>query len=474
MLQMKRIMLVAALFAVAACGDDEQTMKVQDADVTVVATELATGNWQVDFVFPEPQSALIFSRSNGDYRTASWVPIENASPVRRVGGFDSLIFETPQTQFSYDITPYTQGIPQDYTPFLAFTDGGTALYTGQFEVLSVADTAEIEALGGNLQAWQGEQPTLSVRIQSDRPMLWQGGKQQDVVEHVSKGSGAYIYVGESKLKESENYIGVIDEALPDHLQDNLDTDLAALFEIFQDRWGFSLPTRVTIYYAFEGYDRAGFSNKGSVIGTDLMVLQSSGDGLREPNPEYRLRNLWFFAHEGAHMFQSKVMGQFAVGPDAWIHEGGANAMANSAIQTLAGVPDSFILGEYQSAFENCVSDLESGSLMTAHSDGRFYAHYNCGQLFNAAADAALADHDLYGFWVAFSERIDPENRDPSAAFFDTLDALGADPQIGATIRTLAYEDCENPRSELSHLLSVSGLEPVFDENGALVSLKVPA
>ena len=140
-------------------------MKVQDADVTVGATELATGNWQVDFVFPEPQSALIFSRSNGDYRTASWVPIENASPVRRVGGFDSLIFETPQTQFSYEITPYTQGIPQDYTPFLAFTGGGSALYTGQFEVLSVADTAEIEALGGNLQAWQGEQPTLSVRIQ---------------------------------------------------------------------------------------------------------------------------------------------------------------------------------------------------------------------------------------------------------------------------------------------------------------------
>lgn len=470
---LKRIGLAATAIVLVSCAREVTEPPVDGADITAIAIELGSGTWQVTYHLDAPQSALFFSRSNGDYRTATWRPLDGAPPVQRIGGFDSLIFDTPTTQFAYEITPYSQGIPRDYTPFLAFSDGGTAMFTGQFELLPAADEAEIEALAGNLMAWTGEQPQLGVRVRSDRPMLVQGTSVEGMVEHVSNGGGTYVYVGEAELQRGQSYIGVIDGALPEHLRTSLDEDLSALFAIYEEKWGFALPTRSTIYYAFGGFDHPGFSNKGSVLGTDLMVLQSSGEGLREPNPENRVRNLWFFAHEGAHMFQSHVMQQFSVGPDAWIHEGGANAMANSAIQSLPGVPDSFIIGEYRTAFENCVTDLERGDLTTAHVDGRFYAHYHCGQLFNAAADAALPDHDLYAFWIAFTAKSEPDGTGPAEAFYATLDELGADPRVAASIRALATTPSEDPRAALSDLLSTSGLNPEFDDMGALVSLELP-
>ncbi len=473
MLGLKRFAQAMVVFAIAACSVDQPIVTIEGADVTVIASELKTGQWQIDFVYPEPQSVLFFSRSRGDYRVDTWTPLGDAPAVQRLGGFDALVFDTPTAEFSYTIVPYSEGIRQDYTPFLAFSDGGTAVFTGQFELLAAADAEAVEALGGNLMTWQGEQPDLGVRVQSARPMIMQGARMDGFAEHVSHGGGTYIYVGDSKLQEEDSYIGVIDSALPDHLKNSLDQDLAALFKIYEARWGFQLPTRATLYYAFEGYDRPGFSNKGSVLGTDLMVLQSSGEGLREPDPENRVRNLWFFAHEGAHMFQGNVMDRFNVGPDSWVVEGGANAMANSAIQSLPDVSEQFILGEYQTAFENCIADLERGSLQTAHADGRFYAHYHCGQLFNAAADAALLDHDLYDFWKAFAPQVAADGLSPAEAFFDTLDALGADPSIASAIRALAQENSNDPRSDLSRLLSLGGLDPEFDENGALVSLRVP-
>ena len=473
MITLQRYMLIAVIVLLAGCRAEAPAAPVEGADITVVATDLGTGSWQVDYIYSSPQKALIFARSKGDYRTASWTPLGDAPEVQRIGGFDALIFETPLTAFSFEIVPHSAGIPQDYTPFLAFSDGGTAMFTGQFELLAVADRAEIVALESRLQNWTGEQPALGVRVISERPMLLQGEPRTGSVEHVSVGSGTYVFIGETKLQAGSSYIGVIDEALPQHIRDSLDADLESLFAFYEKRWGFVLPRKGSIYFAFEGYDRPGFSNKGSVIGTDLMVLQTGGEGLRHPDPDNRARNLWFFAHEGAHMFQGKVMGQFAVGPDAWIHEGGANTMANSALATLAGVDADFILGEYQNAFETCIQDLERGSLLTAHLDGRFYAHYHCGQIFNAAADAALPEHDLYAFWKAFTARLDPDNPEPAEAFFATLNDLGADSQISESIRALAYQDSLDPRRDLSRLLSLSGLEPGFDENGALVSLKVP-
>lgn len=472
-MRMKHFAAVVLSCAIMACAQVAKIEPVEGADITVVAEELGTGTWRIDYLLDAPQSALIFSRSKGDYRTGSWTPVGDAPEVERVGGFDALIFDTPTDRFSYEITPYTDKLPQDYTPFLGFSDGGLALFTGQFEVLAVEDKAAIEALEGNLMNWQGQQGALGVRVRSERPMLVQGLQVNGVTDHVSTGGGTYVYVGDSELQEGSSYIGVIDSALPDHLRDSLDQDLEALFRIYDDRWGFSLPSKATLYFAFEGFDNPGHSLGGSVLGTNLMVLQASGEALREQTLDNRIRALWFFAHEGAHMYQSQVMTQFNVGPDAWIHEGGANTLANSTIRALPDIPHSFIESEYRTAFESCVSDLENGSLMTAHVDGRFYAHYHCGQIFNAAVDAALPDHDLYEFWKAFSAEIDPEDGGASEAFFATFEALGGDPEISLAIKRLAYEDEADPRAGLIDLMMLSGMAPSFDKDGTLLSLNVP-
>ncbi len=472
-MQFRLFGLVIVALGIVACGRTPVFEPVEGADITVIATELDGDTWRIDFHLPNPERIVFFSRSNGDYRQDTWVPLGQAPTLERIGGFDALLFDEPTAEFSYEITPRTKHIPKDYTPYLAFSDGGKAVYTGQFELLTVATREELETLSGDLSKWRGDQWQLGVRIKSDRPMLMQGERFVDQVDQIVTGGGTYVYVGESELVEGDSYVGVVDNQLPSHIRDTFDDDLAVLFEIYEARWGFVLPSKTTLYYAFDGYEHSGSSHAGSVIGTDLMVLQSSGTALMQPDSDARTRSLWFFAHEVAHMFQNTVRNNMISGSDAWIHEGGANVMANSVIRAMPGVSDSLVISEYKKAFDECAKALSKGSLVSAHLDGRFYAHYTCGQIFNAAVDSALDDHDLYDFWKAYSAWIETENSNQRDAYFETLETLGADPSVVQLIQQLAYEDQSDPQGRLADLMGQSGLEPSFDEDGALLSVSVP-
>ncbi|MEO0607092.1 MAG: hypothetical protein AAFY82_02595 [Pseudomonadota bacterium] len=464
---------LAGLLTFAACSEQTPFRPVSGADMTVVATEIDANTWRVDFHLPSPQRSVFFSRSNGDYRRSTWTPIGTAPDLERVDGFDALFFDEATDTFSYEFAPRTDYIQGDYTPFLEFSDGGKAVYLGQFELLSIASRADLEALAGELRNWQGVQWSFGVRIKSDRPLMVQGARFEGELDQIATGGGTYVYVGDGAVIEGGSFIGVVDNELPAHILKTFNQDIADVFAAYEARWGFALPSKATIYYAFGGYNAPGTSHAGSVIGKDLVVLQSEGAGLREPNPDDRTRALWFFAHEGAHMFQNTVRQNQTRGEDTWIHEGSANSMANSVIRALPGMGDGFVMQEYRTAFEQCLEALAVGSLVTAHMDGRFAAHYSCGQIFNAAADAALPDHDLFGFWKAYSAQLEDDTPSPAETYFETLEALGADPAVPALIRELAYQDQSDPRPHLIELMSVSGLAPAFDEAGVLVALRVP-
>ena len=278
---MKHIVIAAAVglgLLTAGCGDRDSGTPVLEAaemiagtGVTAEVTELADGRFRVDYRFAEPHSALIFSRSSADHRLGAWQVEESDAGLERIGGFDSLLFDTPREAVTLTVEPRYAQPEGDYSPFIAFSDGGLALFTGQFELLPVAGRAAIEALDGNLDAWQGEQPAFGVRVVSDRRLVHDGAVSDTPVTDIARGGGTYVYLGDGEIVEGRSYVGVIDAGLPVWIRDSIDTDFEAMFERYEAGWGFALPQRAVLYFAYSGDEAEGFSNKGGVAGRVIML-----------------------------------------------------------------------------------------------------------------------------------------------------------------------------------------------------------
>ncbi len=446
-------------------------MLMDGTAVTANVRDLADGSWAVDYFFEEPKEAVFFPRSLGDYRTQSWTPAAGSPVVERVDGLDAMIFDAPTQTASYIISPHTEDVMGDYTPWLAFSDGSLALYTGQFELLDGKTRDAISALQGNLGAWEGEQGVLGVRVLSEEPMLFRSEPRPSPVETRSAGEGDYVVVGDTPLQEGASYIGVIDSALPPQISDSLDADLGEIFAHYESVFGYALPSRVSLLFAFGGFDHPGYSFSGSVIGDDLIVMSASGEVLRDYPPGIRRHILWFFAHEGAHLFQGVDGVMPGLGADSWIHEGSANAMAVETIMAMGAGNEGYRRSELNTALGGCAPALANGPLNTLAGQ----MHYDCGQLFFVMADADLPEANVYDIWRAIQDTV--RTRDIEAVtteiVIETFAELGVQDALVEQIEALVFEETSEPHTDILRAMETRGMSFELDEDGQLVSLRMP-
>ncbi|MEE2566885.1 hypothetical protein [Hyphobacterium marinum] len=468
-------LLLMSCGAPAAVVDDAASadgLMLDGTGVTAVVTALDDGRFEVAYRFAEPQTGYFFSRSGGDYRTAHWASLDDGVTLERVGGFDTLLFDGPRTEARFVVEPWFGQITGDYSPYVQFSDGAVALFTGQFEILPVADRDAVLALDGDIRAWSGEQPVLGVRIVSPDRMVMNGEVLTGHADDISQGDGAFVYIGDGEIETGESFVGVLDGALPAWIRERFDSDLATIFGALETGWGFELPQRASVFFAFEGYDNPGFSNKGGAT-RSLLMLQSSGQALREPSPQVLAYLQWFFAHEGVHLFQNAAGLYASTSDHAWITEGGANTMANAVLATLDGLPEGRRLAEYRRSYAGCLRSLAAGPLTEAVRRGDHEASYLCGDLIGLMSWAATPDADIYIIGEAVGGRTTDQPGTTGEMYFATLIELGADPAVVDQLRALVGSRLADPESALRAAMVASGLNPVFDEAGQLSELEFP-
>ncbi len=471
-------LIVIILLSTGCAPKDTENSDVIDADnapvisVTVQARE--DGLWQVDYTFPTVQKIVIFARSENDYRLKTWASLIPNVSLERIEGFDALVFKTPSKTASFKIEPFTGKVRRDYTPFIPFSDGGMAVYTGQFEVLNVQDKDEILSLMGDIENWQGEQEGHNVRILSDTPMINDGNVEhgEALDQSVGAGEGRYIYVGRAEITQGQDFSGVIDPGLPQWLTERFDEDLIKIYEGYRNLWGEGLPTRSTILFSSRGFDAPGYSMKGGALG-NMLALEVSGQKLVKSNDKILQELHWFFAHEIAHLFQTRLKIHLDNLDHAWINEGAANAMANDVLSLQGLVNQAYINDEYWEEFEECTDYLQKGKLTEAARKGKYNIPYACGDIMAQITDGALTDHSLFDFWNIMLADIKNTREYTQVDYFATMEKLGASKSIIARLKMLTRENVEDPKRFLSSLMQDSGLAPKFDKAGKLISLKLP-
>lgn len=452
--------------------DQQTSVKlIEGSQVTAQVKPLADGKWQVDYVFETPQTVLEFPRSTGDYRRRTWRAKTGTPEIERTGGVDVLVFDKPSLTANFEIMPYTRALRRAHTPFLELSNGEGAIFLQQFQLDAFPHRDELKDTS-NDRAFRGEPLDFGVRVISEQSLILDGKKYESQVEYISEeGDHKYLYNGNLPFEQGESYIGIIDPMLPSHILDTFDDDLALIFEELEERWGFALAKKSTVYFAFGGAEFEGLSTSGSSIGGDTLVLHVSGKGLLEADEAVRRRILWFFAHEAAHLFQRGRGLPIGSASQAWWHEGSADAMAHDLLSFLGVDSEAFLLKTYRQRIDECGVRLEGAPLIGSWGQ----TPYICGDLIAIIADSALVDHDLYDIWNAFIDLAptDLEDEDIDDVFLMTLADLGASPEIVEALRSLIQERQENGRIAILQAFEVAGLEYELDRYGSLTSLQFP-
>lgn len=423
---------------------------------STVKAELAlkNGQWTVTFRFSEEREAWLFDTSHGDYRTKHWRQAKGAR-IEQHGGIDVLVLEPPATEASF-VLDLPAKIPDGPLPFLRFSDASTAVFSGQFALLTVENLEAAIELDGNLGRWRGQQPAVEVEVSSDAPMLIDHGVVREPTVVVARyGSGPYIYSGNLSVNNGV----LLDPALPTWLQESFVDDFERVQSALNRRWGSAAP-QPTIMFS---WDPGGGKvlNRGRAEGSQILMTVR-GDAYLQPSTDDVLTDLlWFFAHELTHHHQF-VDGKN--GP-SWLIEGLADTVATAVLVDLKMTNRAALERRYWSVAEECENQMRRGPIDGAR--GRV-AHV-CGDLAGLMSASLLSDKDLGAAWQQAFER----GEVTTESWLETLDARGASREGVEALRGFLQEtNTQEPMTAIEAAMRKSGLEPIV-VNGGLSSFVYP-
>lgn len=129
-MRMKKLAIVLLLIVMALPA------RADESQLALRLEPLDAHTWRVDYALSSPVSSLIFARGNGDYRTSTWALDDEAFVLERIGNTDRIRRHDGAAfnQVSARLSPYGEKPSKDYTPFIKFSDGSVAVFTGQFVV----------------------------------------------------------------------------------------------------------------------------------------------------------------------------------------------------------------------------------------------------------------------------------------------------------------------------------------------------
>jgi len=150
------------------------------------------------------------------------------------------------------------------------------------------------------------------------------------------------------------------------------------------------------------------SSKGGAIGKQV-VYRMGGKALLGGSPQARNIVMWLIAHELAHVWQNNVTRGGIGGNEAWVHEGGAEAIA------LAGLRGSglFTQAEADARADRSMRDCEAlkGSVDT------YRGIYACG--FKRFTDYQV---DIFSLWKSMMETTEASGAVYSGAMIEAIRA----------------------------------------------------
>jgi hypothetical protein len=328
----------------------------------------------------KPTDALHYAQYLGGYRSQDWQPEESSFVWIKEGDGERIVRADgkPFSSLTLTIPIRYRSLPKSYAPFSPFSEGSALIHTGQFHACLTVPCDGTDA--------------LPIEIAATGKIIGVGGRRvADRTSYVSSGDGTNAFLGTLAPVEADGFVGIIDPGLPTAVQDHLKASLPRAMVDFARIYG-ALSFRPELYVSIDARPRK--DGKESTQGGTLpgqIFMHFDGATARKRISEGSPFWLdWFFAHEAAHLFQQDKAGRL-LGDDkaAWIHEGGADAMAALALLRRGSGEQTYVVGRVNAAETACAKGLAIAPLDQATAAGNFDLHYQCGLLIWLALDGEL-------------------------------------------------------------------------------------
>lgn len=444
-------LLAALAVPLAGCATPRAIPAVPGApELAVDIASPAGGPITFAFRTARPVAALHFADDLGGYRRREWMPVEPgfrwvvepADPAlgtiqgERIERIDGASF----ARVSFTVDPRYRSLPKNYAPFSPFSDGGLLIYSGHLHACTAFPCS-------------GAGP-ITIGVEApDRQVRADGRTAPGGALFASAREGTNIYIGNrAPLSVGGFADAILDPALPDAVRAGLATSLPAATGYFARQYG-PLSFTPTLFVSVDPRrqpDGTISTQGGTLPGQIFMHFDGADEGRRFAEGTEWLD--WFFAHEVAHMVQRDRTGNRS-GDDAqaWMHEGGADAMAALVMTDRGGA--AYVRRRVASAVSSCDEALSAGPLTSATARGAFDAHYACGLIAHIALDTALRAQgsDLDSFNRMFFARVRDGAPWSQATWFAAARDAGAGPAVLAALDALVGPDAAAGRAALSGL-----------------------
>lgn len=286
-------------------------------------TRIAADKWRADYRFSEAISRFSMPAA-GDYRSTAWKPLTSgvryqAEPSSQPDQQkDSYILDQPVRQLSFEITSYNGFAPKNYAPNNRFSDGGAGIYMGFFD----GDVQE----GGKTRAMN---LTVSYQGLSGETVI-----PPPAFADAERSLRAYAYFGPQKPAPAGAARLVLDPATPEWLAKLVLDTTSTMSAYFSSTYQRPLLRELVLMISVTDTSTAGFSMKGGATNGQI-TFRLSGKAMLNEHPAIRHLVQKLVAHEMAHIWQENVSKGGIGDEPAWIHEGGAEAMAVEALKSTA-------------------------------------------------------------------------------------------------------------------------------------------
>jgi hypothetical protein len=273
---------------------------------------LAPDLWEADYLLDEPVDAVHFGSAVVNYRQQAWEVLTPGLSLRRDDAGESITGARAFKRLKLRIRRYDDWSHDAYVPMDLHSDGGAAFYLGHLLGHAVFDDGSRRRLAPRirLEALPGEHALLP--------------------EQANEGHRVYVYFGPQEPIDTGAARIILDPSAPGWLRDELTLATSGLSTTYAEALARNLPSPPLLLVGVSNLDAPGRSIKGGALAGQLF-FKMQGQELREETPESRRSLEFLVAHELAHVWQMMVRrGGIGDGP-AWVHEGGAEAMALAAL-----------------------------------------------------------------------------------------------------------------------------------------------
>lgn len=414
-----------------------------EPDLQIFVEQLAGADMRVSYEWRRPQRELIFRSVSGGYRERRWQVETEGFELRR-GASEDFIIRTDGKRFgrvTLIAKPDLIRLPKEYQPIAAYGEGGALIYTGHFWPVVKSGTRV--------------NTTFSFQPRS-------GGAATAFGDHVSgfadwrspMAHPAFVYMGPLTPVTTAHVSALIDPAAPEWVKQEFHDISAEAFDHFAEVFGGGPDAKPNLFLTAPlGSDPGRLSFAGDALPGQFQVTLVGG-AWREQSDKAVDIFRQSMIHEAFHLWQSAHAQPGDEDTAAWIHEGGADAVAAETMVALGHWDASALHRFSERARRECVEGIEDGPLAAAHARGDFRALYGCGVVI-AEAIARADGTTTTDFWRDFMAAVRAGDGYSADFFYDFVSERTDSRRFSEDIQYFVETPLASPERDINRLMNAA-------------------